>query len=76
MKKIIAVAILFISIISCDNGNDTSNTSADDISHSDTTGIKNPDGIVNSNVISTDSSAWDIDTTGKKHHEDSSNKKN
>ncbi len=63
MKKILFAAVVFVSIISCNSNN------GGDVTTSDTSGQKNPDGIVNSSRISTDSGAYAPDTTPNKKAE-------
>lgn len=63
MRKVVVTGF-FIALVSCNSNSTTDNK----VSPSDTTGVKNPDGVVNSNVISTDSSAWKVDSnTAKKN---------
>lgn len=58
MKKLVSAALI-IAIAGCNSGDSGSSTVHDSL------GSQNPSGIVNSNVISTDTGVWNIDTTGK-----------
>jgi hypothetical protein len=62
MKKILPAFILFAGLLSCSDNSSSGNT----VTKSDTTGDKNPDGVVNSSPISTDSSAWKVDSNAAK----------
>jgi hypothetical protein len=64
MKKLFLSAMFVASIVSCNN-----NSGGEDVTTSDTSGQKNPDGIVNSSRISTDSAAYRPDTTTNKKAE-------
>ena len=62
MKNILFATAFFIVMMSCNNKNGTDASTTGD---ADTAGPRNPDGVVNSNVISTDTAAYRVDTSVK-----------
>jgi hypothetical protein len=79
MKKIIVISALFITSMSCNSnqnneasGDTTNNAGLTNPSAIDTT--KHPDGMINGNVISTDTAAINVQNSENKAKEAKKNK--
>ncbi|MBD0278313.1 MAG: hypothetical protein M3342_01920 [Bacteroidota bacterium] len=59
MKTTLLAAALFIAVTGCNNNSNT------DVGTADTSDVKHPDGTINSSPISTDTSAYKVNTPGK-----------